>query len=153
MESATNRDGTRSDEERVTVLTFDLEEKRYCVRAEVVATVLGVADDSPLANADDPWDAGTITVTGEPVRVIDLPRVFGSSFQTSARVDDPKLLVFSVTDGDGRYYGWLVDDVDVARTVRTASIKPPQMNTTQVEGRLEIDGEEVVWLDEQAVHA
>ncbi|QCS43098.1 chemotaxis protein CheW [Natrinema versiforme] len=151
MGSASNDDGGTDD--RVTVLTFDLEEKRYCVRAESVASVLGVADDDPLAAADDPWNAGTLSAAGERVRVVDLPRVFGSSFRTADRVDDPKLLVFSVTDGDGRYYGWLVDDIDVTRRVRPASLEAPHMATTHVKGRLEIDGDEVVWLDERTIHS
>lgn len=150
MGSASNDGGT---DEHITVLTFDLEEKRYCVRAESVASVLSVTDDDSLVAADDPWDAGTLSATGERVRVVDLPRVFGSSFRTAARVDDPKLLVFSVTDADGRYYGWLVDDVDVTRRVRAASLKALQMNTTHVKGRLEIDGDDVVWLDERTIHS
>ncbi|WP_222919431.1 chemotaxis protein CheW [Natrinema sp. SYSU A 869] len=149
MESALNETET---DERITVLTFDLEEKRYCVRAASIASVLGVTDDEPLVDADDPWNAGTLSVADERVRVVDLPRVFGSSFQTAARVDDPRLLVFSTTDGDGRYYGWLVDDVDVTRTIRTASLKSPRMDTSHVKGRLEIDDTEVIWLDEQAIH-
>lgn len=152
MESVSNTKRSGIDDERVTVLTFDLEEKRYCVRAESVATVLGITDDAPLADADDPWDAGTITVAGERVRVVDLPRVFGSGFQTSARVDGPKLLVLSVTDDDGRYYGWLVDDVDVTRTVKADSIEPPRLNAAYVEGRLEIDDADVIWLDERILH-
>ncbi|ELY70013.1 chemotaxis protein CheW [Natrinema versiforme] len=150
MGSASNDGGT---DEPITVLTFDLEETRYCVRAESVASVLSVTDDDPLAAADDPWDAGTLSAAGERVRVVDLPRVFGSSFRTAARVDDPKLLVFSVTDDDGRYYGWLVDDVDVTRRVRAASLEVPAMTTTHVKGRLEIDGDDVVWLDERTIHS
>ncbi|SEQ43322.1 chemotaxis protein CheW [Natrinema salaciae] len=151
MESGSSRDGTGTDE-RVTVVTFDLEEKRYCVRAESVVSVLGVAGDASFGDATDPWDAGTTTVAGERVRVVDLPRAFGTSFRTATRVDDPRLLVFSATDDDGRHYGWLVDDVDVTRPVRTASLEPLNANTTHVKGRLEIGDEAVVWLDERAIH-
>lgn len=139
--------------DNVRVLTFDLEGKQYCVRAESTVSVLEVTDDTSLTDADDPWNAGTVTVAGELVRVVDVPRVFGSSSRTSARVDDPKLLVFSVTDDDGRHYGWLVDDVDVTRTVRTASLEAPRLNTSYVKGRLDINGEEALWLDQQAIHA
>ena len=151
MASASN-DGTSTDDERVTVLTFDLEERRYCVRAESVASVLGVADDASHADAADPWNAGTITVAGERVRVVDLPRVFGSTFQTATRVDEPKLLVFAVTDETDRYYSWLVDHVDATRTVRTAALESPHTNTTHVKGRLEMDGSDVIWLDERTIH-
>ncbi|WP_226481774.1 chemotaxis protein CheW [Natrinema amylolyticum] len=150
MTSASN--GDPGSDDPITVLTFDLEEKRYCVRAASVASVLGVTDDEPLVDADDPWDAGTLSAAGERIRVVDLPRVFGSSFETAARVDDPRLLVFSATDGDDRYYGWLVDDVDVTRTVRTASLEAPRTNTTHIRGRLEIEDSDVVWLDERAIH-
>ncbi|OLZ41371.1 chemotaxis protein CheW [Natrinema saccharevitans] len=151
MGSASNPDDTETNDS-VTVLTFDLEGRRYCVRAESVESVLGVANDDPLADAADPWDAGTVTLAGERVRVVDLPRAFGSSLRTTARVDEPKLLVFAVTDDEGRYYGWLVDDVDVTRSVRPASLEPLRVETTHVKGRLEIGGEEVVWLDERTIH-
>ncbi|WP_435553135.1 chemotaxis protein CheW [Natrinema sp. CGMCC1.2065] len=151
MGSASNPDDTETNDS-VTVLAFDLEDRRYCVRAESVESVLGVTDDDPLADAADPWDAGTVTVAGERVRVVDLPRAFGSSLRTTARVDEPKLLVFAVTDDEDRYYGWLVDDVDVTRSVRPASLEPPRVETTHVKGRLEIGGEEVVWLDERTIH-
>ncbi|OAQ53590.1 hypothetical protein HTG_04860 [Natrinema mahii] len=151
MGSASNPDDTETNDS-VTVLAFDLEDRRYCVRAESVESVLGVTDDDPLADAADPWDAGTVTVAGERVSVVDLPRAFGSSLRTTARVDEPKLLVFAVTDDEDRYYGWLVDDVDVTRSVRPGTLESPRVETTHVKGRLEIDGEEVVWLDERTIH-
>ncbi|MFD1564730.1 chemotaxis protein CheW [Haloarchaeobius amylolyticus] len=151
MGPAPNHDGA-TDDERVTVLTFDLEDQRYCVRAASIVSVLGIADDSALADAADPWNAGAITVAGERVRVVDLPRVFGSSFRTTARVDAPKLLVFDTTDDDGRYYGWLVDEVGMPRDVRRGALEPPQVNTTHVKGRVELEGREVVWLDERTIH-
>ena len=151
MEPAPDHGGA-TDDERVPVLTFDLEERRYCVTAESVASVLGIADDSALADADDPWNAGAITAAGERVRVVDLPRVFGASFHTTARVDAPKLLVFDATDDDGRYYGWLIDDVGTTRDVRRGAVEPPQVNAAYVKGRLEIEGRDVVWLDEQTMH-
>jgi purine-binding chemotaxis protein CheW len=132
---------------------FNLEGTRYCVSAESTASVLEVTDETAVADADDPWNAGTITVAGERVRVVDAPRIFGSSSRASTTIGEPKLLVFSVTDDDGRYYGWLVDDVDVTRTVRTASLESPRLTTSYVKGRLEIDGEEVLWLDQEAIHA
>ncbi|AFO58750.1 MULTISPECIES: chemotaxis protein CheW [Natrinema] len=139
-------------DERVTVLTFTLEEKRYCVAAASITSVLGVTDDDPLVDADDPWHAGTIHVAGERIRVVDLPRVFGSSFETVARVDHPKLLVFSATDGNDHNYGWLIDGVGVTRDVPTASLEPPRIQTRHVKGQLEIDERDVIWLDEQAIH-
>ncbi|QLK25469.1 chemotaxis protein CheW [Natrinema zhouii] len=145
-------DETSTEDERVTVLTFDLEEQRYCVRAKSVASVLGVADDAPLDDAADPWNAGTLTVAGEQVTVVDLPRAFGSTFRTATRVDEPRLLVFAVTDETDHYYSWLVDHVDATETVRTASLKPPRVNATHINGRFEIDGTEVVWLDERTIH-
>lgn len=150
MGPAPNHGGTV--DEHVPVLTFGLEERRYCVSAESVASVLGVADDSVLADADDPWNAGAITAAGERVRVVDLPRVFGASFHTTARVDAPKLVVFDTTDDDGRYYGWLIDDIGTTSDVQPSTVEPPQVNTPYVRGRLEIEDRNVVWLDEQTMH-
>ncbi|QLG51032.1 chemotaxis protein CheW [Natrinema halophilum] len=151
MGSASN-DRIGTDDEVDTVLTFSLDSSRYCISAGSVVSVLGIADDSTLADADDPWNAGTITVTDERISVVDLPRVFGSTFRTSVRVDNPELLVLDVTDDDGYYYGWLVDDVDGPRTVRPESLEPSHMNTTHVKGRVQIDGTKTVWLNEQAIH-
>ncbi|MXV64008.1 chemotaxis protein CheW [Natronorubrum sp. JWXQ-INN-674] len=153
MASAGNDDGSTTDD-RVTVLTFDLDGDRYCVRTESVASVLGVTDEDAIATADDPWNAGVVSVSGNRIRVVDLPRAFNSTARTASRIDAPKLLVFSLTDGDGDYYGWLVDDVDVTRTVRTSSVEPTRTSThtRHVKGRFDLDGETVVWLDERAIH-
>lgn len=151
MASATTHDDT---DDRVTVLTFELEDDRYCVRADAVASVLGVTSDEAIATAADPWNAGSVTVGDERVRVVDLPRAFTSSVRTSDRVDEPKLLVFRDTDADDAYYGWLVDDVDVTRTVRASDLEPTRMgrHMPHVKGRLEIGDDDVVWLDERAIH-
>lgn len=151
MASSVNRD---ADDDRISVLTFTLEGDRYCVRAASVASVLGVGDDRSVATADDPWNAGTVSVAGDRIRVVDLPRAFASSVRTTGRVEEPKLLVFRLTDADDAYVGWLVDDVDVTRTVRASDLEPTPTSSriAHVKGRLEIDGDEVVWLDERAIH-
>lgn len=149
MESAASGDGG----ERATVLTFSLEERRYCVRVDSVASVLGVSSDESVASAADPWNAGTVSIAGGRVRVVDLARAFNSADRTTARVDDPKLLVFRLTAPDGAYYGWLVDAVDVTRMVRESDLEATRSSRlAHVRGRLEIDGESVVWLDEGAIH-
>lgn len=141
-------------DDRVTVLTFTLEDRRYCVRVDSVASVLGVSSDESVASAVDPWNAGTVSVAGGRVRVVDLARAFNSADRTTARVDDPKLLVFRLTAPDGAYYGWLVDAVDVARTVRATDLEATRTSSrlAHVKGRLKVDGEDVVWLDEGAIH-
>ena len=150
MASSVNRDG---DDDQVTVLAFSLEDDQYCVRADAVASVLGVSDDRSVAAADDPWNAGRVSVGGTPVRVVDLARAFNSSIRTTARVEDPKLLIFSITDAADEHVGWLVDGVDVTRTVRTSALEPTPTSARidHVKGRLEIDGEDVVWLDEREI--
>ena len=142
------------DDDRVSVLTFTVGGDRYCVRAASVDSVLGVGDDQSVATADDPWNAGTVSVAGDRIRVVDLHRAFASSVQTTSRIEAPKLLVFRLTDGDDRYVGWLVDSVDVTRTIRTSDLEstPTSSRIAHVKGRLEIDGDEVVWLDERAIH-
>ena len=152
MNTAPNHGEDHTGDEQCTVLTFDLEGDRYCVKTDTIASVLGVGDDSALTDAADPWNAGAITVANERVRVIDLPRVFGSSFQTPARVDAPKLIVFDTTDDSGRHYGWLIDDVGTTRTVDADTLEPPYVSTTHVKGRLEIEGAPVIWLDERTIH-
>ena len=145
---------TPDQDERVSVLTFSLERDRYCVRADAVASVLGVADDRSVATADDPWNAGIVSVADDRVRVVDLPRAFNSAVRTTARVESPKLIVFTLTDAEGAHFGWLVDDVDATRTVRTTDLEPTPTSARidHVKGRLEVDGETVVWLDERAIH-
>lgn len=146
-------DGNDEDD-RVTVLTFALEDRRYCVGADSVASVLGVTDDQSVASARDPWHAGTVSVADDRVRVVDLPRAFNSATRTTTRIETPKLLVFTLTDTEGRHVGWLVDDIDATRTVRTSDLESTRTSSrlAHVRGRLEIDGDEVVWLDERAIH-
>ncbi|MBZ6493853.1 chemotaxis protein CheW [Natrinema longum] len=151
MGSESDDDGADATE-RVTVLTFDLEETGYCVRADSVVSVLDVAADSALADTDDPWDAGTVTAAGERIRVVDLPRVFGSSTRISDRIDEPKLLVFAETDSDGRHYGWLVDAVETTTTVRVTSLESPETTTNHVKGRLEVGTRALVWLDGRTIN-
>ncbi|MFC4437273.1 MULTISPECIES: chemotaxis protein CheW [Natrialbaceae] len=154
MTASQNRnDG--SDGETTKLLTFTLAENQYAVAVDAVASVLGVTNDRSLEGTSDPWNAGTVTVAGERVRVADLARILTSALRTTARVDEPQLLVFAETDEDGTHRGWLVDDVDAARTVRTSALEPPRTATTTrfVKGRLELAGEEVVWLDERAINS
>lgn len=91
---------SRDDAERIRVLAFDLEGKRYCVRADSVASVFSVGGEGAVATGDDPWNAGRVSVSGTPVRVVDLPRAFTSSTPTAERVDAPKLLAFATPDAD-----------------------------------------------------
>ncbi|PCR90877.1 chemotaxis protein CheW [Natrinema ejinorense] len=151
MGSESDDDGADATE-RVTVLAFDLEETGYCVRAESVLSVLDVAVDSDLAGTDDPWDAGTVTAAGARIGVVDLPRVFGSSARISARIDEPKLLVFAETDSDGRHYGWLVDAVETTTTVRVTSLESTETTTTHVKGRLAVGKRDLIWLDGRTIN-
>ncbi|WP_137289656.1 chemotaxis protein CheW [Natronorubrum halophilum] len=153
MASGVDRDDDDAAD-RATVLTFTLGGKRYCVGAASVASVVGVTADRSVATADDPWNAGSVSVAGERVRVVDLPRAFTAAGRTTTRIDEPKLLIFTATDADGSYYGWLVDDVDAARTIRPDRLEPTRTGThlPHVRGYLEIGDDDVIWLDERAIH-
>lgn len=141
-------------DERVTVLTFDLAADRYCVDADTVASVFGVSDDEALADASDPWNAGSVMIDGTHVQVVDLPRAFSSTARTTSRVDEPKLIVFAPNDDTERTHGWLVDEVDVTKRIRPAALEPMQTGTglAHVKGRIEIGDEDAIWLDERAIH-
>ncbi|ELY87616.1 CheW protein [Natrialba hulunbeirensis JCM 10989] len=142
------------------VLTFDLGTSQYCVRADAVATVLPIADASGLDSSTDPWNAGIVTADGTRIRVVDLHSIFEGTTRDPASLDDPLLLVFAETDTDEAHYGWLVDDVDVTRTIRLEDIAATQTTTQFVVGRLELDGErgvdgddtDIVVLDDTALH-
>ncbi|MEY7847853.1 chemotaxis protein CheW [Natrarchaeobius sp. A-rgal3] len=152
MVSFSKRDGNDSEPDRVTVLSFGLADQRYCVRVDAVVSVLGVGDTTTLDDAEDPWNAGSTTVDGERIRVVDLQRIFGATNRTPDRADDSELLVLTETDAADLRYGWLVDDVDVTRTVSTADLEPARRSARFVRGRFEFDGQEVVWLDEHEMH-
>lgn len=141
-------------DDRLTVLTFSLASERYCVRTDAVASVLGLSETAPLEDADDPWNAGTVTVRGERVRVVDLPRVFAAERTrgTAARIDDPMLLVIDETDETDAYYGWLVDGVDVTRTVRLDALESTRADTKHVDGRFVFEDGSAILLDEAAIH-
>lgn len=150
MAPASNTDSP--PDEQFSVLTFELADNRYCVRTDAVATVRGVSETSQLEDADDPWNAGSVSVGDARVRVVDLPRVFAGVTKTTARVDDPMLLVLTEADDDGAYYGWLVDGVDVTRTVRDSALESTQAPTQYVAGRFEFDDGSAILLDESAIH-
>ncbi|OIB57266.1 chemotaxis protein CheW [Natrialba sp. SSL1] len=142
------------------VLTFDLGTSQYCVRADAVATVLPIADAAGLDSSTDPWNAGIVTADGTRIRVVDLHSIFEGTTRDPASLDDPLLLVFAETDADEVHYGWLVDDVDVTRTIRLEDIAATQTTTQFVVGRLELDAErgvddddtDIVVLDDTALH-
>ncbi|RQG92566.1 chemotaxis protein CheW [Natrarchaeobius chitinivorans] len=152
MTAPSSRDGSDADADRATVLTFSLAETRYCVRVDAVASALGVGDTSSIDAADDPWNAGATTVDDERIRVVDLRRVFEPTARLPDRSETPQLLVLTESDERGRRYGWLVDDVDTTRTIRTADIAPARTSARFVEGKLEVDGDDVTWLDESEMH-
>lgn len=143
-----------TSEDSINILIFTLDGERYCVRADSVASVFGVTNGDSIATADDPWNAGTASVGDEQIRVVDLPRAFTSSVRTSTRIDEPKLLVLAVPEAHDEYYGWLVDDVQTTHSVSSNSLEPMRTSTTlpHVNGRIDVDGREVVWLDETAIH-
>lgn len=62
-----------STDDRWTVLSFTVGTDRYCIPLEAVDAVVGVTETDPLESAPDPWHAGTVTVDGVAVRVVDLP--------------------------------------------------------------------------------
>lgn len=159
MSSTSDRDESEprdpdADADGITVLTFSLADDRYCVRLEAVDSVVGVTDAGPLADAADPWHAGTVAVEGREVRIVDLPRVLTPATETVTRVDDPALLVLSSSprsDGDVRH-GWLVDAVGVTKTARPSAVAPSRASARLVRGRIAFDDGAAIWLDERAIH-
>ncbi|ELY95245.1 CheW protein [Natrialba chahannaoensis JCM 10990] len=158
-----NGDGTTLELDatgRVQVLTFDLGSAQYCVRTDAVATVLPIADTAGLDSSADPWNAGIVTADETRIRVVDLHAIFEGTTRDPSSLDDPLLLVFAETDEDEAHYGWLVDNVDVTRTIRLEDIVATQTTTRFVVGRLEPDDERgvdavdtaVVVLDDTALH-
>ncbi|MFP9190512.1 chemotaxis protein CheW [Natronosalvus vescus] len=148
---ATASSGDRSN--RTTIVTFSLDGDRYCVESRRLSSVLGVGDASVIDDADDPWHAGEITVGGETIRVIDLFQVFSPPVASLERPPEPKLLVFGVTDDDGAYIGWLVDDVGVTQRVDRRQLEATPQGMSFVTGRLPVAGNTYLWLDEEAIHA
>ena len=138
------------DDGRATVLTFSLEGTRYCVDVDRVAAAVGVGDWQALEAAPDPWHAGTLSLDGERVIVVDLARAFGSPTATPDRPAEPRLLVFEPTDRGRR--GWLVDDVGVTRTVDRSALERAGGRTRFVRGWVELDGDRLLWLDDGEIN-
>ncbi|MFP8955361.1 chemotaxis protein CheW [Natrialbaceae archaeon A-CW3] len=148
---ATASSGDRVD--RTAIVTFSLDGDRYCVESDRLSSVLGVGDAGVVDDADDPWHAGEIAVGGETIRVIDLLQVFSPPTTSLERPPEPKLLVFGVTDDDGTYVGWLVDDVGVTQRVDRRKLEATPQGMSFVAGRLPVAGTTYLWLDEKAIHA
>ncbi|ARS91645.1 hypothetical protein B1756_02940 [Natrarchaeobaculum aegyptiacum] len=147
--------------DRWTVLAFTVGADRYCISLSAVDAVVGVTEADPLESAPDPWNAGTVTVDGTPVRVVDLPRVFSAG--TVERVDDPALVVLTAdavgsdatgtaAESSSQRYGWLVDDVGVTETVDPATIQPVRTSARVIRGQVVLESGRAMVLDERVMH-
>lgn len=136
------------------VLTFDVDGTQYCTEADRVMAVLGVDGGGGRVVDDDsdPWYAGQISLEDERIRVLDLARVFGSPTASPERSAEPQVVVFDAADDEGALFGWLVERVDT-KTVRSNALDRARTSARFVDGRLDHDGEEFVWLDERAINS
>lgn len=152
-----------SQPDQVAVIAFTVGPDRYCIPLAAVDRVVGITATDPLESAPDPWHAGTVTVDGDAVRVVDLPRVISAG--TVERVDDPALVVLtseavssdapddSAGDDGSRRYGWLVDDVGVTETIDPADVQPVRTSARMVRGRVDLESGPATVLDERVMHS
>lgn len=149
-------------DERWTVLAFTVGGDRYCIPLSAVDAVVGVTETGPLESATDPWNAGTVTVDGTAVRVVDLPRVFSAG--ALERVDDPALVVLTAdavggdaanaaAEGSNRRYGWLVDDVGLTETEDPADVQPVRTSARVIRGQVALESGPAMVLDERVMHS
>lgn len=94
---------TQGDEQ---VLTFALDDQRYCVPIDRVAEIVDF-DRSPTRLPDaPPHVAGVVDLRGRTTTVVDPTRLLGVERSSAGE----HLVVFE-SAGDGRPTGWIVDEV------------------------------------------
>lgn len=136
------------------ILTFVLDGRRYCVDASIVASILEVAAGAAsVEDASDPWYAGEIAFPEERIRVVDLRRVVTATTRRLERPDEQRLVVFETTDDGGQPYAWLVDEVGGYTTAPADAIDGTRTSARFLRGRVDRDGEAIVWLDEARINA
>lgn len=152
-----------SQPDQWTVIAFTVGADRYCIPLEAVDRVVGITATDPLESARDPWHAGTVTVDGDSVHVVDLPRVFSAG--SVERVDDPALVVLTLEavagdsseeparDDANRRYGWLVDDVGVTEPIDPADVQPVRTSARLIRGRIDLESGPATVLDERIMHS
>ena len=141
--------GTAGGEtETVRLLPFRLTGSLYCVEIDRIASALPVDGSAPLERAADPMRAGTVTVSGQSVRVVDLARIMTPAGSIE-RTEEPLLLVF---EADGPTVGWLVDEVGEARPVSLEQVDPSPPGSRFIKGRIETSSNELLWLDEERIN-
>jgi len=136
-------------DEQTPVLAFELDGDPYYVANRRVANVLG---DGELASTEGvrATAIGELHVAGTLVEVLDVARLFG--VHADRDYEDRLVVVFhGITDG--RAVGWLVDDVLGVERVDEDAVTPPPADLDHVEGRVDRDGDTVVWLDAAAINA
>ncbi|WP_049925971.1 chemotaxis protein CheW [Halopiger goleimassiliensis] len=153
MTTTSDRSNVDDDRETLSLLTFFLAGDRYCVRLASVDSVVGVESPDSLEAAADPWNAGTVSIDGTSVRVVDLPRVVASPSASVERPAEAALLVLDDAIGETARFGWLVDDIGDTETVRPDEVESTLPSAQIVRGRLDLESGPALLLDEQAIHA
>lgn len=133
------------------VLEFKLGEETYCVSIDHVTEIVDVGDLTSVPNSP-PHVRGVMDLRGRTTSIVDPKAVFnvpGGGEERRIVVFDPEI----VTDQGAA--GWLVDEVYHVLQVDEADLDPsPGSDDDTVVGVLkQEDGDFVIWVDPEAVHA
>ncbi|NHN49554.1 hypothetical protein G9464_18445 [Halostella sp. JP-L12] len=136
------------------MLAFDLDDETYCVGMERVANVVERGSLDPADSAPE-FLAGRMDLSDRTLRVVDLKRLFGvtTSVRRSGEIEEGEHVIAFGPRGDGEVNAWLVDEVRDAVTVDTDDLLEASGLATYVEGVVPADGDQVVWVDAEAINA
>jgi len=133
------------------VLEFELGEERYCVSIDYVTEIVDVGDLTEVPNSPGHVE-GVMDLRGRTTSIIDPKVVFDIAGDGEAQ----RIIVFEpdIVEDQGAA-GWLVDEV-----FQVVQIDPEDLDTSPSEDDEAIrgvvkrgDGEFVIWVDPQAIHA
>jgi len=133
------------------VLEFELDGETYCVSIDFVTEIVDVGDLTAVPNSPQHVE-GVMDLRGRTTSIIDPKVVFG----LDGDGEEQRIIVFDpdVVE-DQKAAGWLVDEVNQVVQVDPADVdEAPARDDDAIHGVIKpADGEFVIWVDPQSVHA
>ncbi len=133
------------------VLEFELGEETYCVSIDYVTEIVDIGELTTVPNSP-PYIEGVMDLRGRTTSIVNPKTVLGIDDDREATriiVYDPE-----VVNNQGAA-GWLVDEVKQVVQVDYADVdEAPAADKDAIKGVIKKDdGEFVIWIDPQQVHA
>ncbi len=135
------------------MLLFELGDDRYCVELKRVTNVVECGSLQSV-DSDPEFLAGRMDVRSETLRVIDLKHLFGvtAAVRHTGEIDNAEHVVVFNSRSGGDVDAWLVDEVRNSVSVDDDTVLSASGPMAHVEGTVQTDHGETVWVDADAIN-